>query len=339
MNTKLVALAALLIAFAVPGIASAALHSGDTVKIAVYNHPELSTQAVVDAEGRVSMPLAGAVPAVGSTEGELAARIQSRLANYMRFPAVDVTLIAQDAQMFVVGGPGGTVQYRAGDTLSTAFADIESACKCSLSTSAGDTSRVRIIRDGTALGPFDADAMKAQGDPGPSLLPGDRIAFANRPLAITVKGAIKEPGTAYLSQGQPLSTALDQLGGLTASASYGQILLQRNGDLVDIGQGSPEFSAPAQAGDAIMIPSQEHIQVLGAVNAGGDVVLKQDFTLLSAVYIAGGPNRWADSAQHHGTSSRRNANIQHDADGAREFKSQSCTRGWRCGLRSRRSQD
>lgn len=310
------ALAVTVLVFATAAGALAALHPGDTVRIVVYNHPELATQAIVDASGRISLPLAGDVPAVGATEKELAMRIQDRLAPYMRYPAVDVTLISQSLDMDVIGGPGGILQYRPGETLMSGLEEIEKDCTCSLSLSRGDTSRVKIVRDGYAIGTYDTDAMKTSGDSGPALQPGDRITFADRPISIAVKGAVKAPGTAYLSSNQPLSAAIAQLGGFTDSASYGQILLSRGGQTTDIGSGSPEFSAPAQPGDSLVIPSEEHVQVIGAVNGGGEVVLKQDFTLTGAIYTAGGPNKWADlgsvMVRHNGvTRSYDMANMEH----------------------------
>ncbi len=293
MNIRRIASGTLALLLLATAAAQAALHPGDKVQISVYNHPELATQATVDAEGRVSMPLVGAVPAQGASESELATRIQGRLANYMRFPAVDVTLVSQSSDMFVVGGPGGTITYRPGDTLVSALTDVQAACKCLLDQSAGDTSKIRIIRNGMALGPFDAQSLQSAGDAGPTLLPGDSIAFANRPLAVNVKGAVLHPGTAYLSPDQPLSTAIDQLGGITASASH-QVLLRRDGQLEQIAEGSPEFSAAAHSGDSLTIPSEEHIQVMGAVNSSGEIALKDDFTLVSAIYLAGGPNKWAN---------------------------------------------
>ncbi len=310
------AIAATVLALSMGAAAQAALHPGDTLRISVYNHPELATQAVVNAEGLVSIPLAGEVPAVGVTEKELASRIQDRLASYVRYPAVDVVLISQSLDMSVVGGPGGMLQYRPGETLLNAMGEIEKECTCSLSVSRGDTTRVKVVRDGFALGPYDIETLKSTGDAGPSLQPGDRITFVDRPIGVSVKGAVKAPGMAYLSAGQPLSAAIDQLGGLTDSASYGQILLKRNGTEIDIGQSSPEFSAPAQPGDSLVIPSEEHVQVIGAVNGGGEVVLKQDFTLASAVYAAGGPNKWADlksvMVKHNGVTRSYNlANLEH----------------------------
>lgn len=273
------------------GGASAALHAGDKVAISVYNHPELATQALVDSRGDVSMNLIGAVSAAGADEKTLAARIQDHLKAYMSYPAVDVVLLSQDQTIFVKGAPGGTLTYRPGDTLSSAVSDIQKQCTCLLSQTAADLQDARILRDGKVLGPFDLNASQG-GDT--QVQPGDTIAFENKPIAITVRGSVKSPGTAYLGTNEPLSNAIAQAGGFDTAAAYGMIVLDRDGQRLQIAQGSPEFNEPAHAGDSLLVPSVEHIQVIGAVNQGGDVSLKQDFTLLSALYYAGGPNKWAN---------------------------------------------
>jgi protein involved in polysaccharide export with SLBB domain len=108
---------------------------------------------------------------------------------------------------------------------------------------------------------------------------------------------------------------------MTQNASYAQILLNRHGTLTQISEGSPEFSQPAQPGDVLTIPSQEHVQVMGAVNSQGEVTLKEDFTLISAIYYAGGPTKWADlgavMVRHRGTLHKYNmGNMEHGAQTA-----------------------
>lgn len=316
MNILRIAAAATLLGFATTAAASAALHPGDRVSIQVYNHPELTTQTTVDGRGLVSLPLVGTVSATGVDEKGLGERIQVKLAQYMQYPAVDVMLVQQSPDIFVSGGPGGTVAYRPGDTLSGALSDLAVSCKCSLKDTAGDTQHIRIIRDDTVLGPFNMDQAALGGPADPVVQPGDRIAFANKPIEVSVKGAVAHPGSAYLGPEDPLSQALAQTGGFTSNASYAQILLDRKGSLTEISEGSPEFNQPAQAGDVLTIPSQEHIQVIGAVNSQGDVVLKDDFTLLSALYYAGGPTKWADlgsiSVRHRGIIHTYNlGNMEH----------------------------
>jgi protein involved in polysaccharide export with SLBB domain len=320
MKILRIAAAVTLLGLSATAAASAALHPGDKVNIQVYNHPELSTQTTIDGRGLISLPLVGTVSAAGTDEKELGARIQAKLTSFMQYPAVDVMLLAQSPDIFISGGPGGTIQYRPGDTLSGALNDLAVQCKCSLKDTAGDTAHIRIIRDKAALGPYNMDDAALGGSNDPDVQPGDRIAFANKPVAVQVKGEVKSPGLAYLATDEPLSDALTQTGGLTANASYAQILLDRGGTLTQISEGSPEFSQPAKPGDVLTIPSQERIQVMGAVGTQGEVTLKEDFTLVSAIYYAGGPTKWADlsavTVRHHGTTRAYNlGNMEHGKQG------------------------
>jgi len=69
------------------------LDSGDKLRIVVFGQDTLSNNYVVDAEGQVSLPLAGAVNARGMTTRDLAAAIRSRLSQgYIRDPSVAVEI-------------------------------------------------------------------------------------------------------------------------------------------------------------------------------------------------------------------------------------------------------
>src|SRR5438128_171200 len=63
----------------------------DEVKITVFDEPDLSTMYRVDADGSISFPLIGRVPAAGTTLSELQQRITTMLrAGYIRNPQVRV---------------------------------------------------------------------------------------------------------------------------------------------------------------------------------------------------------------------------------------------------------
>jgi protein involved in polysaccharide export with SLBB domain len=274
--------------------ASASVHSGDKIAISVFNHPELATQAIVDSRGDISMSLIGDVDTRGADAQQLATRIKTKLARYMRYPAVDVVVLSQAQSIAVAGGPGGMLQYNPGETLGSALTQLQTRCACVLKDGPADLQHIKIVRDGQSLGPFDAQALAVAGQTGPSIQPGDTISLENKPLAVTVRGEVKSPGVAYLGPGDSLGQALAQVGGPTANASDSQLLLQRGGTVTQVSVGSPEFAAAAQNGDVLTIPSVEHVQVLGLIGQPGEVTLKQDFTLMSALYMAGGPTKWAD---------------------------------------------
>lgn len=77
----------------------------DTIEVDVFNVPELSRELQVDAGGRISMPLVGAVDARGKTAAELAGAIQDALSGrYVRNPEVTVNIKSSVSQVVTVDG-------------------------------------------------------------------------------------------------------------------------------------------------------------------------------------------------------------------------------------------
>ena len=79
------------------------LDSGDKLRVVVFGQDALSNNYIVDADGNVSLPLIGAVPARGLTTAQLSGAIASRLKqSFIRDPSVAVE-IATYRPFFVLG--------------------------------------------------------------------------------------------------------------------------------------------------------------------------------------------------------------------------------------------
>jgi len=77
----------------------------DKLEIDVFGVPEMKRQVQVDASGRVSFPLAGAIEAAGQTPSEVAADIEQRLrGSYVKDPQVTVNLVETVSQVVTVDG-------------------------------------------------------------------------------------------------------------------------------------------------------------------------------------------------------------------------------------------
>jgi protein involved in polysaccharide export with SLBB domain len=285
------------------------LHPGDHVSVNVYNHPELgATSAPLDSTGHVSVPVAGLVDAANISPSELASRIAERLAPYVRKPAVDVQLVAQGQNIFVAGGPGGILPYSPGETLAGALAQIQQGVGSAsvtppdpsqvasrqLQYGSIDTKHVVIERDGHDLPPIDAVGLTAGGNAGPPLQPDDTIKLSQKPIAVAVKGDVKQPGIAHLDTDEPLSNAVMQVGGTDDLTSSVEFVLTRDNTQSIVTTSSPAYRAPAQSGDSIYVPHGERIGVVGQVEKPGSVLLQGDGSLLSALYFAGGPTKFGD---------------------------------------------
>jgi protein involved in polysaccharide export with SLBB domain len=311
-----VVMAALIATAPLVARADTTLHPGDKIDVTVFNHPELSGTRTIDASGNVSLPVAGTVPALNLGSDALAAAVRSRLAPYVREVAVQVKLDTQTSSIFVSGGPNGVIQYVPGMTIGSAVAYIERPATAqvadanstaqqptardvagnglNLTNGAVDFRRVSIIRNGQAVGPFDVIALRESGQTGPGLEPNDTIQLINKPVAVRVGGEVVHPGTAYLAADEPLQHALTQVGGSSAAARIDQLQLARGGQTQFVSLGSPAFMQPAQNGDELIVPHAVHIDVLGNVEKPGDTMLRGSNSLVSAIYYAGGPAKFAN---------------------------------------------
>jgi protein involved in polysaccharide export with SLBB domain len=291
----------------------ATISPGDTLYVKVWNHPELSKQVIVDANGGVRVPLSGVVAVSGLDEAAAAQKLTVALRPYVVYPAVDVATIEQGKTLFVSGGPGGVLKYQPGESLQAAVADVMqsspepsqnlNANGQSLSKSVGtqsalvsriDLRNVKVQRNGAPLGTYDTVALTSQGNSGPALLPGDTIVFAYKPIQVRVAGDVSQPGMSYLSSGQSLSEAISQAGGLSPTAASNHVLLQRGSETRSLALGNPIFTEPAQMGDVVTIPAAPRVNVVGTVATPGLVSLRTDPSLLSAMYTAGGPTKTAN---------------------------------------------
>jgi len=312
----IVALAPLLAVSLSTAVCATTLHPGDKVAVSVYNHPELAAPAAeVDSSGQVSIPLAGLVPVADQTPQQAAARIADRLVPYVRKVAVDVQLVSQGQNIFVTGGPGGTLTYLPGETLMGALAELQQngppgagiaesgaptgstpslVAAHNFSYGSVDLRHVVIERDGSDLPEIDATKLLAAGDAGVPLHPDDTIKLRYKPIAVPVLGEVNEPGVAHLDESEPLSDALLQVGGTDSTMSAVGFVLKRAGAETTVTASSPQYKAPAQVGDSIYVPHASRIGVVGMVAKPGDVLLRGDSSLLSALYYAGGPTKWGD---------------------------------------------
>jgi polysaccharide biosynthesis/export protein len=282
-----------------------ALRVGDHVNVVVYNHPELSGERTVDSDGTITIPIAGAVAASGSDPRAVAQRMQGALRKYIPLVAVDVQRKFEGASITIAGWPysiaDGVAKYLPGQTLAGVIASIRTSGGSATGQpsfdpfhSALDMRAVRVERDGRLLGNFDLVRMGGRGESGPVLRPGDVVRFVEKPIGIRVLGAVARPGYAHLALDETLSDAIDQVGGLSDAAATGTLILRRGNRERSFSTGDPEYRAPAEDGDILVVPVAPQVLVGGVVLKPGTLALKSDASLLSAVFNAGGPDRDSD---------------------------------------------
>ena len=100
------------------------LDTGDRLRVFVYGQPNLSRLYIVDHDGRITVPLIGAVKARGQTTSALESLIRSRLGSqFVKDPQVTVD-VQQNRPFFILGEvrSAGQYPYVSGMTVETAVA-------------------------------------------------------------------------------------------------------------------------------------------------------------------------------------------------------------------------
>jgi protein involved in polysaccharide export with SLBB domain len=285
-------LAALLIGAIPVLVAAAPLRSGDRVGVTIFNHPDLTIpQGTIDADGKIALPLVGNVSIAGLEPDAAADRISGALKPYLRRPSVTVSVLQQNATIAIVGGPVSSVAYVPGMTLA--------GVALSESTAPGlDMHHVRIDRDGTTMGTYDAQSLAHGGQGGPALEPGDTVVFALKPIAVNVSGDVKSPGIQYVDRNQTIADAVNEAG-LGDNAAVGALDLVRDGVHTRVALSSTAALQQAQDGDAVSVPQAVLVAVGGTVVKPGLTALTNGTTLVAAIYQAGGPMKYGDISHTH----------------------------------------
>jgi len=281
------ALAVIVAIIPVSAVASP-LRAGDHVAVNVFNHPELTvTAGTIDADGDLAMPLIGNIAIAGAEPDAAATLIGSAMTKYLRRPVVQVAVLQQNATISLVGGPAPSIAFVPGQTLSSVAS--------SLSTQPGlDLEHVTIERDGKQLGTYNASDLLRTAQPGPALQPGDRVAFAQKPISVDVVGVVKTPGMTYLKTGASIADAVYAAGGANTDAAIGALDLLRDGEHQHLALSSDAAQGPARNGDVVTVPQALHVSVTGKVARPGDTALINGTTLYAALYQAGGPIQYGD---------------------------------------------
>lgn len=146
------------------------LAAGDTIRVVVFGHEDLSGDFEIDSSGGVSLPLIRKVDAAGRTKAEVEALIAERLRpDYLKNPKVSVEVINY-RPIYVLGEvrEPGSYPYAANLTVVSAIA-----------MAGGYTyraSRKKIV----VIKANDPDRQKRPGDEGDELSPGDVIEVPER---------------------------------------------------------------------------------------------------------------------------------------------------------------
>jgi polysaccharide export outer membrane protein len=207
---------------AAPAPAGDTLGAGDTVRITVFQYPDLTTETRVSARGTIAFPLIGDVVVSGLTPSAAAARIAEELrkGQYMVNPQVTVVMNQlRSRQVSVLGQvvrPGRYALEDANPKLTEIL-----ALAGGMSPTGADRVTVVLMREGQKRTlEIDVPAMVRSGDMSQNIeiQNGDTI-YVHRAPVFYIYGEVQRAGAYRLEDNMTVMQALSLGGGLTDKAN------------------------------------------------------------------------------------------------------------------------
>jgi len=210
----------LLSALALPGLAQTPdkLGAGDVVHVTVFQQPDLTTDARVNEQGAISMPLVGPVKIGGQTTGEAAQTITEALkeGKFLKAPQVAVALTTvRSRQVSMLG----LIMHAGRYPLEESHSRLPDLIAAAGGIAAGGDENITVIRDGKSQ---KVNALAKDFE----LKGGDTI-YVNAAPVFYIYGEVMHAGAYPVKAGMTVMQAISLGGGITPRGSESRIKLRR----------------------------------------------------------------------------------------------------------------
>jgi len=257
-SQRLAALAAAaLMAFAIQAVAAPqTLGAGDTIRITVFQNPDLTTETRISERGTIVFPLIGEVALSGQTPADAGARIAEQLkqGNFLKSAQVGVSVLqVRSRQVSVLGYVARPGRY-ALDDISSKLTDIL-AFAGGVIPGGADTVTVVGERNGSEKKlEINIPEMVRNGDMSANfnVQSGDTIYVPAAPV-FYIYGEVQRAGAYRLERDMTVMHALSLGGGLTPRGTTRGLQIHRripNGTVVDI---DAKLASRVQPDDVIYV--------------------------------------------------------------------------------------
>lgn len=239
-----------------PGQSREALGTGDSIRITVFQSPDLTTETRISERGTVVFPLIGEVQLGGLTPAQAGARIadQLRRGNFIVRPQVVVAIMqVRSRQVHVLGQllrPGSYVLEDTGARLT----DILTLAG-GISSTGADTVTLLTNRAGkTETREIDVPSIFRGGDASANVQieNGDTI-FVERAPVFYIYGEVQRAGAYRLLPNMVVMQALALGGGLTSRATERAIGVHRRTPAGKFVKLEAKITDPIQADDIVFV--------------------------------------------------------------------------------------
>lgn len=232
------------------------LGPGDTIRILVFQNPDLTLETRVTESGTITYPLIGTVNIGGIAPSEAEKRIAKQLRDggFVQQPQVTVILLQNRGNQVSVLGQVNRPGRFPLETFNTRLTEMI-AMAGGIAASGADTAIIVGVRDGKPfrkevdiaglfLGKSMADDMTVGG--------GDAIYIHRAPM-FYIYGEVQRPGSFRVERGMSIMQALAQGGGPTVRGTENRLRLHRRGADGAIVQSSPALTDAIQPDDVLYI--------------------------------------------------------------------------------------
>ncbi len=208
------------------------LGEGDSIRITVFQNPDLTTETRISERGTITFPLVGEISLAGLAPVDAEARIAEKLikGKFVLKPQVSLNVIrVRSRQVSVLGQVARPGRYPLDDTSSN-LTDIL-ALAGGVSPTGDDNVTVMVTRNGkTAKLEINVPSMYRTGDLSRNLQleNGDTI-FVQRAPVFYIYGEVQRAGSYRLEQAMTVMQALSLGGGVTARGTDRGLKIRRKG--------------------------------------------------------------------------------------------------------------
>lgn len=232
------------------------LGPGDSIRVQVFQNPDLTVEARVAEGGSIRYPLVGSVAIGGLTIGQAETRIADALqtGKFLKEPQVNIVLLTvRGNQVSVLGQvnkpgrfPLETFNVRVSDMLAAAGGVTREGDDVLVVTGTRGDKPFRKVIDIPAL------FQNARQDDDIVLAAGDTI-YVNKAPVFYIYGEAQKPGPYRIERGMTVMQALAQGGGPTARGSQNRLHLHRTRTDGLVVQTVPRLTDPVLPGDVLFV--------------------------------------------------------------------------------------
>ena len=238
--------------------------AGDHLKLDVWERPELSGKHVVGPDGRIGLPLVGAMPLDTLTSDEASERITTAFTRFYRRPTVQLTIEKYTSNRVTVLGRVQNPGSLSFDNQPTLLEALARAGALPVIDKQATLTRCAIFRGRDKVIWIDLKRLLARNSTAYNLRlkPNDLIYIPDSfDTLVYVLGAVQKPGAYRLTPDMSLLDALAQAGGPNDDAAPDEITLYRpaadaaeRASLAALLTNRPKRNFSLEEGDVVFIP-------------------------------------------------------------------------------------